>query len=805
MDSFVDAPDGRSPENPAGDPDKRGSGHAETEADVAPEQDPADADLPEGAPGRRQRILFCATIGLICAALIALIWVATTHAINDQRAETLQRARTWVQAQGNLLTESARRELASIDQSLVMLESTWIADPKKFSLPAWKASLPSLGDLVDEYFIANDEDVIVQDTLPQAVGQGIGGAYASFGRGTLEQINLNQQSQSGTPPSDTQSQSDTRMLVGELNEKGTVRRYLMYLVRPVPGRPGWLVGASYRSAALVKVFGEGSLGARGLAALIDTRHGGVQAVAGPAAVNPKLNVFGTPMFKAFQNQGYSGMWTGPTGIDGDERIHAFYRVPGRDLVAVVGLDLHDWMAPTESWAEHARELAAMASLLVVAIGGLVLWWLWTLEANRRLRSALEAGMQPLGAMAAMRSAVEASPDGLALLGPDGRLVAWNPSFASGAGVAADALQRGGTLEEARLRRAVRPESRQPAPEDGEAAPAVDRQGFPGVPPENDSGDRIVAPPREDGTGHLVERVAERLLRSGGLDASAAGLLSTGRLPAMPGAAGPVPPGLPGGDMRGLPPGLAPVGPAGSGPGYIDLVALERAGMVDWSRTRSRVSEEFRLIQRQLLTTAFSGPNAQPGFSNLVMVTSSRPGEGKSFMALNLAGSISRQGDHSVLLIDADSKRDSFCYPLGLADAPGLLDLAANPRLDAGHCIVKTPIERLSILPVGRERERGPELFSSKEMARLIQALGRRYSDRLVVLDAPPCLSTSDPALLASVVGQVVLVVEAERTQRDEIEAAVELVEECPHVMLVLNKQRSASRFHFGAYSSYYSS
>ena len=228
-------------------------------------------------------------------------------------------------------------------------------------------------------------------------------------------------------------------------------------------------------------------------------------------------------------------------------------------------------------------------------------------------------------------------------------------------------------------------------------------------------------------------------------------------------------------------------------------------MVDWSRTRSRVSEEFRLAQRQLLTTAFSGANAQPGFNNLVMVTSARPGEGKSFMALNLAGSIARQGDHSVLLVDADSKRDSFCYPLGLADSPGLLDLAANPRLDAGQCIVKTPIDRLSILPIGRERERGPELFSSNEMARLIQALGRRYSDRLVILDAPPCLSTSDPAVLASVVGQVLMVVEAERTQRDEIETAIELIQACPNITLVLNKQRVSSRFSFGAYSSYYSS
>jgi protein-tyrosine kinase len=180
-----------------------------------------------------------------------------------------------------------------------------------------------------------------------------------------------------------------------------------------------------------------------------------------------------------------------------------------------------------------------------------------------------------------------------------------------------------------------------------------------------------------------------------------------------------------------------------GPVSIDAVSLERAGMVDWSRTRTRISEEFRLVQRQIIRSAF-GPGAEPGFSNLLLVTSARPGEGKSFMSTNLAGSIARQGDHHVLLVDADSKRDSICYSLGLAQARGLLDLAANPKLDPGPLIVKTPIERLSILPIGRERERSAELFSTKEMTRLIQSLGRRYADRLLILDAPPCLSTSDP-------------------------------------------------------------
>jgi protein-tyrosine kinase len=237
---------------------------------------------------------------------------------------------------------------------------------------------------------------------------------------------------------------------------------------------------------------------------------------------------------------------------------------------------------------------------------------------------------------------------------------------------------------------------------------------------------------------------------------------------------------------------------------VDAVALERGGMVDWSRTRSRISEEFRLVQRQILRTAF-GPGSDPGFSNLLMVTSARPGEGKSFTSVNLAGSIARQGDHHVLLVDADSKRDSFCYSLGLAESRGLLDLVSNPKLDPAPLIVKTPIERLSILPVGRERERSAELFSTKEMTRLIQSLGRRYADRLLILDAPPCLSTSDPAVLAPVVGQILFVVEADRTQRDEVEASLDLIQACQTITLVLNKQQISSRYTFGAYSSYYSS
>ena len=239
--------------------------------------------------------------------------------------------------------------------------------------------------------------------------------------------------------------------------------------------------------------------------------------------------------------------------------------------------------------------------------------------------------------------------------------------------------------------------------------------------------------------------------------------------------------------------------------FVDMTSLFRAGMIDWNRVRSRVSEEFRLVQRQIVRTAFTAAGAEPGFSNLLMITSSIPGEGKSFTSLNLAACIARQRDHHVLLIDIDSKRDSFCMALGLGDAPGLLDIAANAELDASQVMARTAIDNLSVLPIGIERDLGPELFASKQMTKLIQAIGRRYADRLIVLDAPPTLSTSDPAALAPIVGQILFVVEAERTQRDEVISSLDLLQACPTITLLLNKVQVQTRYTFGAYSTYYTS
>lgn len=299
------------------------------------------------------------------------------------------------------------------------------------------------------------------------------------------------------------------------------------------------------------------------------------------------------------------------------------------------------------------------------------------------------------------------------------------------------------------------------------------------------------------SAHLVERATERLLHAGLLEGSSAQLLEADHRLASPPAASIAPADSATDADVAAPDHSARV------PRIIEMAALWCAGMLDWSRARSRISEEIRLAQRQLLRMAFA-PEAESGVTNLVMVTSAKPGEGKSFIALNLACSIATQGDHDVLLIDCDAKPRSLSQALGLADAPGVLDLAANPALVPDEVVIRTEVEQLYFLPVGWQRGHSSELFAKREMAQLIRRLGR-HANRLVILDAAPCLSTSDSAALAAVAGQTLMVVEAEKTQRAEVEAALELLQPCPSVMLVLNKVQASHRHAFGAYSEHSSS
>ncbi|HTU52622.1 MAG TPA: P-loop NTPase [Acetobacteraceae bacterium] len=242
-------------------------------------------------------------------------------------------------------------------------------------------------------------------------------------------------------------------------------------------------------------------------------------------------------------------------------------------------------------------------------------------------------------------------------------------------------------------------------------------------------------------------------------------------------------------------------PAGRADVTLAVETLEGAGMIPTREQRDRIGEEFRIVGQQVLAgmATVEGSTAQ---RNVVMVTSARGGEGKSFAALNLAANLALGHDRSIILVDADIGPGSLSKSLGLEAETGLLDLASSPAQLGEGALVRSRIESLSVLPIGGGTDpSGRALISAHHpIAGLVATLARRFTQYLFVIDAPPCLSSSDPAALAAVAGQVLLVVEAEKTRRGEIEAALDLIDSCPNIKLILNKIRLTTRDTFGTRS-----
>ncbi|MCC6916641.1 XrtA-associated tyrosine autokinase [Nitrosomonas sp.] len=233
---------------------------------------------------------------------------------------------------------------------------------------------------------------------------------------------------------------------------------------------------------------------------------------------------------------------------------------------------------------------------------------------------------------------------------------------------------------------------------------------------------------------------------------------------------------------------------------IDLEGLHRKGVVTLHHTKSEVAEQFRLIKRPLLANAFN-PDSGIKNGNLIMVTSSLSGEGKSFCSLNLAMSIAMEMDHRVLLVDADVARPSIPVTLGFSpEEPGLLDVIRDPRLSISDVMMKTNVEKLTLIPAGRRHTQATELLASQSMRSILVELAQRYHDRVVIFDSPPLLLTSESRVLAGQMGQIVLVVEAERTTQQTVKESLQQIEVCDVVNLIYNKARAhGSAGYYGYY------
>jgi len=233
---------------------------------------------------------------------------------------------------------------------------------------------------------------------------------------------------------------------------------------------------------------------------------------------------------------------------------------------------------------------------------------------------------------------------------------------------------------------------------------------------------------------------------------------------------------------------------------IDFNRILERGLLTPNSAQSRLANELRVIKRPLINNCL-GKGATPvKHARRIMVTSALPGEGKSFISLNLALSIAMERDSTVLLLEGDPTRPALAEMLGIPPARGLMDLLVDPTLDVSDVLIRTNLGRLSFIPAGTRNEHATELLASTVMEHLVEQLYERYPDRILIFDSPPLLAAPEPRVLAQHMGQIVYVVEADQTSQSTVLEALSTIESCPVVMAVLNKSSYQEE---GYYYSYY--
>lgn len=232
----------------------------------------------------------------------------------------------------------------------------------------------------------------------------------------------------------------------------------------------------------------------------------------------------------------------------------------------------------------------------------------------------------------------------------------------------------------------------------------------------------------------------------------------------------------------------------------DFDKLEELGYVIPDQAHSVLAEEFRIIKRPVLRNIAGKGAVEVENGNLVMVSSSLPGEGKTFVTLNLALSIVAEKNTTVLLIDSDVVNPTMSRMLGLNDADGITDVL-NGKASIEDVIYQTDVSNLRFIPAGCLDAFSTELLASEKMQQLAQELSERYPDRIILFDSPPLLVTSQAVVLSHVMGQIIVVVAAGGTPQNLVKEALTLLEGDDVVGVVLNKNRSSvlGGYSYGAY------
>jgi exopolysaccharide/PEP-CTERM locus tyrosine autokinase len=219
---------------------------------------------------------------------------------------------------------------------------------------------------------------------------------------------------------------------------------------------------------------------------------------------------------------------------------------------------------------------------------------------------------------------------------------------------------------------------------------------------------------------------------------------------------------------------------------------------------SQIAEVFRGLRSRILFPQNGKPRPRT-----IMVASSAPEEGKSFVSVNLAVAIARGLDQYSLLVDCDLRRPSLARLLGLQAAAnqGLAEFLEGKN-ELSELICKTSVEKLSVLTAGSVPVNPAELLTSGKMSRLVNELSGRYSDRFIIFDSPPFQVASESIVLTKKVDGVVLVVGYGKSDRVRIKEMVDTIGQDKIIGVVFNGMKESyikkKMFdYYGGYGKYY--
>jgi len=224
-------------------------------------------------------------------------------------------------------------------------------------------------------------------------------------------------------------------------------------------------------------------------------------------------------------------------------------------------------------------------------------------------------------------------------------------------------------------------------------------------------------------------------------------------------------------------------------------------LVTLLKPRSFESEQFKLLRTNLMFPISGRPPKS------ILITSALPGDGKSFVASNLAISFALNLDRRVLLIDCDIRKPDVHDRFGFKPGAGLSDFLTKGT-PLPSLLMKTSLPNLTILPAGRPPHNPSELLSSEKMPALLKEVTARYADRYVIIDSPPPKLTAETGVLARLVDGIVLVLKTGSTRREMVEELVELIGKDKILGVIMNHYDiKASRYYgygkYGRYGKYY--